>query len=84
MRRARLFLLIAVGVVVFVAISALLARVFSLDGAERAAITSLIQAEARGDGRGMSDRIQGCAASPSATRSAPALASTAPDSPRWS
>jgi hypothetical protein len=65
MRRARLLLLIAVGVVVFVAISALLARVFSLDGAERAAITSLIQAEASGDGRAMSDRIQGCAASPS-------------------
>ena len=65
MRRARLFLLIAIGVIVFLAISALLARVFSLDGAERSAITSLIQAEARGDARGMRDKIHGCAASPS-------------------
>jgi hypothetical protein len=65
MRRARLFLLIALGVAVFLAVSALLARVLSLDGAERAAITSLIQAEARGDARGMSGEIRGCAASPS-------------------
>ena len=65
MRRARLFLLIAVGVLLFLAVSALLARVFSLDGAERAAVTGLIQAEARGDARGMSDKIHGCAGNPS-------------------
>ncbi len=64
MRRARLLLLIAIGVVVFVAVSGLLARVFSLDGAERAAIASLVQAEARGDARAMSARLQHCAASP--------------------
>ena len=82
MRRARLFLLIAVGVAVFLVISALLSRVLSLDGAERAAITSLVQAEARGDARGMSGEIRDCAASPSATRCGRALASTAPGSPR--
>jgi hypothetical protein len=60
----RLYLaLIAVAIVVFLAVSALLARVFSADGAERSAITSLIAAEARGDQAGMLDRIQGCRAS---------------------
>ena len=60
MRRARVLLLIALGVVLFVAVSGLLARVFSLDGAERSAITGLIQAEARGDASAMSARISGC------------------------
>ncbi|HUE25848.1 MAG TPA: hypothetical protein VMP89_03670 [Solirubrobacteraceae bacterium] len=60
MRRARLLLLIALGVVLFVAVSGLLARVLSLDGAERSAITGLIQAEARGDAHAMSARIQDC------------------------
>jgi hypothetical protein len=60
MRRTRVLLLIACGVLVFVAVSGLLARVFSLDGAERSAITGLIQAEARGDAHAMSARIQGC------------------------
>jgi hypothetical protein len=65
MRRARLVLLIALAVVLFVAVSGLLARVLSLDGAERSAITGLIQAEARGDAHAMSARIQGCSASSS-------------------
>jgi len=43
-RRPRLIASIAVGLIVFLAISALLARVFSADGAERSAITSLLQA----------------------------------------
>ncbi len=51
---------IVVGVVLFLAISGLLARVFSADGAERGAITSLLTAQARGDARGMIDRIDGC------------------------
>ena len=63
MRRARLLLLISLGVVLFVAISGLLARVLSLDGAERSAITGLIQAEARGDAHAMSARIQDCGGS---------------------
>jgi hypothetical protein len=57
--------LIAVAVVLFLAVSALLARIFSADGAERSAITALVQAEARGDTNGMLERLQGCRASPS-------------------
>jgi hypothetical protein len=49
--------------VLFLALSALLARVLSVGGAERAAITGLVQAQARGDAAGMLARIQGCAAS---------------------
>jgi hypothetical protein len=59
-RRAYLLSLIVLGVIVFLAISAVLARVFSVDGAERSAITGLIQAEARGDENGMIERIDGC------------------------
>ncbi len=63
MRRPRILALIAVAVVLFLAVSALLARAFSADGAERSAITSLIEAEARGDQSAMVDRINGCGAS---------------------
>jgi hypothetical protein len=59
-RRPVLLLLIAVGVLVFLAISAILARVLSIDGAERAAITSLITAQARGDAGAMSERMYRC------------------------
>lgn len=55
---------IVVGLILFFGISGLLARVFSADGAERSAITSVIQAEARGDPEGMMARIQGCGANP--------------------
>jgi hypothetical protein len=58
------FVLIALGVIVFLVISALLARVLSVDGAERNAITALIQAEARGDAAAMVNRIQDCGRSP--------------------
>lgn len=64
MRRPVLLLLIAVGVVLFLAISAVLARVFSIDGAERAAVTSLVQAEARGDLAAMVADLNGCRESP--------------------
>jgi hypothetical protein len=53
-------LLIGLGIIIFLAISALLARVFSTDGAERTAITGLVQAEARGDQAGMASRLRGC------------------------
>jgi hypothetical protein len=60
----RLYLgLIALGIFLFLAISALLARAFSIDGAERAAITSLVQAEARGDRTGVLSSLQGCTSS---------------------
>jgi hypothetical protein len=56
---------IAVALLVFLAISALLARVFSANGAEQSAITSLVQAEARGDDAAMARQIKGCDADPS-------------------
>lgn len=63
MRRPVLLLLIIVGVLLFLAISAVLARVLSIDGAERSAITSLIAAEAHGDAATMSSQIDRCTAS---------------------
>jgi hypothetical protein len=61
--RRRLFVLVAVGIVVFLAISALLARAFSIDSAERSAITALVQAEAAGNQSAMVDKLDGCAGS---------------------
>ena len=58
-RRVRI-LVIAVCLLLFLAISALLARVFSVDGAERTAITALVSAEARGDATTMAQRIYHC------------------------
>jgi hypothetical protein len=63
MRRVHL-VLIAVGVLLFIAISVLLARAFSVDGAERSAITDLIKAEARGDVAAVLSQIMGCAQRP--------------------
>jgi hypothetical protein len=57
-----LLLLILVGVLLFLAISAVLARVFSIDGAERSAITSLVTSEARGDVAAMAGRMFRCPA----------------------
>ena len=64
MRRLRLLLLIAAGLVVFLVISAVLARVLSVDGAERSAVVSLLQSEASGDAPGMIRQIKGCADNP--------------------
>jgi hypothetical protein len=61
----RTFILgIAVAVVVFLVISALLARVFSANGAEQSAITTLIQDEARGDAGALLGDIVGCRTDP--------------------
>jgi hypothetical protein len=46
---------------VFLAISAVLARVFSIDGTERTAITLLVKDEAAGNRSAMIGRIKGCA-----------------------
>jgi hypothetical protein len=62
-RRRHYLALIVIGIVLFLAISAVLARVFSADDAERSAITSLIVAEARGDASAMLASITGCAGS---------------------
>jgi len=53
--------LIVLGVVAFLVVSALLARAFSVDSAERSAITTLVKAEARGDAHAMQKLIVGCA-----------------------
>ncbi len=59
MRRVYL-LLIAAGLVLFLAVSAMLARVWSADGAESAAITTLVKDEALGDQAGVIAQITGC------------------------
>jgi hypothetical protein len=61
--RRHYVVLIVIGIVLFLVISTVLARVFSVDDAERAAITSLVQDEARGDSRAMISTITGCATS---------------------
>jgi len=62
-RRGYLLALIGLGILVFLVVSALLARAFSIDGAEQSAITSVLQAEARGDAAGVIDRIKDCGSS---------------------
>ena len=58
--RPVLIVLILAGLAVFLVVSTILARVFSVDGAERAAIVSLVQAEARGDQAGMTRQLYRC------------------------
>lgn len=72
-RPARLAL-IAVAVLAFLAISALLARVLSANTGERAAIVQLLDAEARGDARGLTALLSGCRAEPACRSSAQANA----------
>ena len=73
-RPARI-LLLALGLLLFLAISLGLARVLSANGAEQSAIVSLLQAQARGDAAAMIDRIDGCARRPSCVADARATAS---------
>jgi len=56
---------IAFGILLFLVISALLARVFSANSAEQSAITSLVQSEARGDVNAILGEIRGCRTDPS-------------------
>jgi hypothetical protein len=65
---------IVVGILVFLVISALLARVFSANGAEQSAITSLVQAEARGDASAIVGEIVGCKSDPGCRQRAAANA----------
>ena len=58
-RRSRIAL-IALAVLLFVAISAVLARALSEPGAERDEITTLVVDQARGDGGAMIARLQDC------------------------
>lgn len=60
MRRRKIVSLIVAAVIVFLALSALLARGLSAGGAEDSAITDLVKAEARGDAGGVVRSIDGC------------------------
>jgi tRNA A37 N6-isopentenylltransferase MiaA len=59
-RRPRVIALVALGVVVFVAISLLLARYLTTENRERDAIYALLRDQARGDARAMLRRLDGC------------------------
>lgn len=61
MRRSQRFLIFAAALVAFLLVSAALARVLSANGAERAAIKDLLQAQARGDAAALTAGIDGCA-----------------------
>ena len=62
MRRRMVIVAIVAGVIVFLAIATLLTRAFNVGDAENAAITSLVQAEARGDTGEVISLITGCKA----------------------
>jgi hypothetical protein len=53
------------GVLLFLAISAALARFLSVENVERDDAAALLQAQARGDAGGMLDKLSGCRASAS-------------------
>jgi hypothetical protein len=65
MRRRYLVLIVLVGIVLFLAISTVLARVWSADGAETSALTALVKAEAQGDQSAGVAQILGCRSDPS-------------------
>ncbi|HEX7298459.1 MAG TPA: hypothetical protein VF257_05600 [Solirubrobacteraceae bacterium] len=60
MSRRRKVLLAAAGVVVFLAVSLLLARYLSTENRERDAVYALLRDQARGDARAMLARLDGC------------------------
>ncbi|MGD0385927.1 MAG: hypothetical protein ABSB73_07300 [Solirubrobacteraceae bacterium] len=60
MRRRRILLLAAAGVVVFLGLSLLLARWLSLENVERSAVVVLLEDEARGDAKAMLAQLHGC------------------------
>jgi len=64
MSRSRRILVIALAAVAFLLVSAGLARVLSANGAERAAIRDLLDAQARGDAAALVAGIDGCDARP--------------------
>lgn len=71
MRRRKIVSLIVVGVIVFLTLSALLARALNVGGAEDSAIGDLVRAEARGDLNGVIGLLDGCRAlAPCRTRAA--------------
>ncbi len=69
-RRRRRRLLIALGVIVFLLISALIAKFLTTDNLEREDDVALIEAEAKGDAAGIISRLHGCSASPACVATA--------------
>ena len=63
-------LLIAVGIVLFLGVSLVLARYLSTENRERDAVYALLRDQARGDVRGMLSRLDGCDARCRATAAA--------------
>ena len=72
MRRSYVIGLIGVGVVLFLVVSALLARAFSVGGAEDAALTDLVTAEAHGTVASVVRLVDRCASTPACTARAAA------------
>lgn len=64
MRRRLVIASVLVGVLVFLAISLMLARAFNAESAERASVTDLVKAEARGDAAGAIAQLANCAHHP--------------------
>ncbi len=60
MSRRRLVSLIALGAIVFLAISFLLARYLTTENRERDAVYALLRDQARGDARAMLKRLRAC------------------------
>jgi hypothetical protein len=75
MRRPARILLLALGSLLFLAISLGLARVLNANGAEQSAIVSLLQAQARGEASAMIGQLEGCAQRRSCVADARATAS---------
>jgi hypothetical protein len=73
-RRPSLIASILAGVVLFLVISALLARAFSVGGAEQSAIGDLLRAEARGDASAVEGLIAHCRTAPGCPARARAVA----------
>ena len=62
--RPKRVLLLVLGAILFLAISTVVARFYSVDDLERDNDLELIQAEARGDVAGMAARLSGCSQRP--------------------
>lgn len=73
MRRLYIVSLIALGLILFLVVSALLARALSVGGGEDSAITDLVRAEARGDQHAVVSDIFRCNRDPACQARATAL-----------
>lgn len=76
MRRRYVIASVGLAIVLFLAISAILARAFSVGDAEQAAITDLVKAEARGDTTAVISLVTGCSADAACRARAATLTAT--------